>query len=238
MLFSLWEGPSLLDGKPIAALASGVDRPSANVKTGPMVQVYIIRTDTNPIDAVRTGGDAAVCGNCSLRGDGTGKGRTCYVRLDTGLLQVYRSWAAGRVARVKCLKAFGHNRVIRLGAYGNMSAVPTHVTFDVTADALGWTGYEHLWRTCDQDLRHKLMASVESEAGRSEASALGWRTFRVRTPEQPKLRGELLCPASEESGKKVTCHTCLRCSGTAGRDTVILAHGAGRKRFPIQLEAA
>src|SRR3546814_4866747 len=40
----LYEGPSKLDGKPIAVIASGLAKASRNTKTGAMVQTYIIRT--------------------------------------------------------------------------------------------------------------------------------------------------------------------------------------------------
>jgi hypothetical protein len=36
------------------------------------------------------------------------------------------------------------------------------------------------------------------------------------------LEGEILCPASEEAGKKLTCETCGACNGTAtGRKSSI-----------------
>lgn len=64
----LWEGPSLIDGAPIAVIATGIgSRKSANTKTGGMVQVHILRTDVEPHVAQRTGDDQSVCGRCPMR---------------------------------------------------------------------------------------------------------------------------------------------------------------------------
>ena len=58
--FVLYEGNSVLDGKPIAAIAT---LSSSNVKTGNMIQVWIIRTDINPVEASKLGDDISICGN-------------------------------------------------------------------------------------------------------------------------------------------------------------------------------
>jgi hypothetical protein len=63
----LWRGPSRLDGAPIVAIATGLAEPSSNPKTGPMVQTWILRADSSPQEAQRTGADASVCGDCPLR---------------------------------------------------------------------------------------------------------------------------------------------------------------------------
>ena len=44
----LFEGPSLIDGAPIAVIATGFQRRTANSKTGDMVQTWIIRSDREP----------------------------------------------------------------------------------------------------------------------------------------------------------------------------------------------
>ena len=63
----IWRGPSPWDGSPIVLLVTGLQRPSENTKTGPMVQTYILRQDMRPIEAVTTGADAATCGSCRFR---------------------------------------------------------------------------------------------------------------------------------------------------------------------------
>src|SRR5262245_45150963 len=82
----LWRGPSLLDGKPVAAVATGLLHPSSNRATGPVIQVWFLRSHVPPVRARQTGGDASVCGGCVHR-DGT-----CYVTLHQAVTQVYRSF--------------------------------------------------------------------------------------------------------------------------------------------------
>jgi len=72
----LWEGSSLIDGAPIVVIVSGLLK-SENAKTGNMLQTYILRADVSPTNAIRSGEDSSICGDCPARGDGTGKGRTC-----------------------------------------------------------------------------------------------------------------------------------------------------------------
>jgi hypothetical protein len=52
----LYRGPSLLDGSPIVAIAT---IGSTNVKTGPMVQTWILRADMNPLEASSQWGSGA-----------------------------------------------------------------------------------------------------------------------------------------------------------------------------------
>ena len=67
-MYLLYDGPSRLDRAPIIVLATGIDTPSKNQKTGPMVQTYILRKDISPSEAVRSGADYSICGNCIHRG--------------------------------------------------------------------------------------------------------------------------------------------------------------------------
>ena len=41
---------------------------SNNIKTGNVVQTWIIVKDINPIEAVNTGADKLICGDCKHRG--------------------------------------------------------------------------------------------------------------------------------------------------------------------------
>src|SRR5581483_12076456 len=72
-----YRGPSLLTGDPIVAIATGLDGGSRNLKTGPLVQTWIIRPELPPQDAKRQNLDDAICGDCRHRGD-RGAGSTCY----------------------------------------------------------------------------------------------------------------------------------------------------------------
>lgn len=58
----IYQGPSLIDGSPIVCIAI---IGSGNVKTGSMIQTYIIRSDISPMEASKSGLDYAICGNKS-----------------------------------------------------------------------------------------------------------------------------------------------------------------------------
>lgn len=62
-----WQGPSLIDGRPIMLCLSSLTTPRTNRKLGDMVQAWIIPVDEPPQVAVKTGLDASVCGDCLRR---------------------------------------------------------------------------------------------------------------------------------------------------------------------------
>ena len=52
-----YEGPSEIDGRPIVVIVNKLSG-SDNAKTGAdLVQTFIIRSDVNPVDALKTGDD-------------------------------------------------------------------------------------------------------------------------------------------------------------------------------------
>jgi hypothetical protein len=225
----LYSGPSLLDGAPIVVIAIGLASGSTNRKTGSMLQTYILRSDMEPTLAVKSGADAAICGNCRHRGaPGEPVGRTCYVNVGQGPLGVYRAFKRGVYPTAIDLVAIGNGRMVRLGTYGDPAAVPVGVWTLLTKSAQGRTGYTHQWRTA-HGLRALCMASVDTMHEAEEARASGWRYFRVAMPtDLARLPMESICPASKEAGYKLKCETCLACSGAVnGRkgSIVIQAHG-------------
>ena len=215
--YILFEGPSRLDGAPIVVIATGLKNKSSNRKTGAMVQTYILRTDVSPVEAIKAGQDSSICGDCPHRGDGTGKARTCYVNVGQGALAVWKAYKRGRYPVAEWSDFEG--RAIRFGTYGDPMAAPFGV-WDMLSTIGGMhTGYTHQWRTLrDADLftralwAHILMASVDTLADAQEAQELGFRTFRV-AQDAEKASGEVLCPASEEAGRKLLCETCGACNG-------------------------
>lgn len=54
-------------------IATGFTTKSKNVKTGNMIQIWILVKAENPIEASKSGNDSLVCGTCPLRGT-LGKG--------------------------------------------------------------------------------------------------------------------------------------------------------------------
>ena len=228
--FILWEGPSAIDGAPIVAIATGLNG-STNRKTGSMVQTYILRRDMAPTEAVKRGADASICGSCPHRGDGTGKGRTCYVNVGRGPGAVYRAYRNGSYPRVAgaapAIAALGKGRKVRLGTYGDPAAVPVEVWQALVSEAEGHTGYTHQWQAIAASAWAPLvMASADTRELAVRARGAGWRTFRVDAADAPKLAGEILCPASEQAGKKVTCAQCLACGGGERKGSIYIPlHG-------------
>lgn len=233
--FIVYQGPSMLDGKPIVAIAlTG----SSNRKTGDMVQTYILRTDIKPTEALRTGDDASICGDCKLRPI---NGGTCYVVVAQGPTVVYKSFIAGKYPHIMGpdeLATIGQNRMVRLGTYGDPMAVPAHVWQTLVSKAQGRTGYTHQWANdaipqAQRDAIGQLcMASVDNPMEAQQAQQAGKRYFRIRLATEALAPREFVCPASEEAGKRKTCATCGACNGsekaTAG-SPVIIAHGVAHK---------
>lgn len=232
--YVIFRGPSALDGNPIIAIA--LTGGSTNTKTGDVVQTYILRADVSPIDAVKIGADVSICGTCPHRGDGTGKGRTCYVTLAHGPRSVFAAYERGNYpdAEPGTVGSLIAGRVVRLGTYGDPAAIPIAVWSALLVGARGWTGYTHQWKVAPE-FRALCMASVDNAAERVEAVTAGWRYFEVRAQGTPIPAGAITCPASAEAGKRTTCAECRLCAGTAVRakSITILAHGSGKKYFGV-----
>jgi hypothetical protein len=237
--FIFYKGASQIDGSPVVGIAT-VD--SSNRKTGSMVQTWIIRDDVHPVVASRTGADSAICGDCRHRGQYDEHGnriagtRTCYVML-TPVASVYRTLRAGRYDDLSASLDLAATRIagrmLRLGSYGDPAAIPHEVWIALLARVAGHTGYTHQWRAFPE-YADILMASCDSVAERVQAKMLGFRTFRVAPATGwTKENREILCPASEQAGKRTTCAECHACGGTSSRarcDIMIPAHGSGASR--------
>lgn len=243
----IYRGPSLIDGKPIVVLAQ---RGSRNSKTGGMMQTFILRDDVDPITANRCGADVSICGNCPHRGQahdgdkGTAKGRTCYVTLAHGPLVKFKAYKRGIYDQIEghaAIADFGAGQMVRIGTYGDGAAVPSYIWDSLCDRAEGWTAYTHQ-NGCNGAATDpaRYMTSAESHADAVEAWGRGERTFRV-IPDVAALdrAKEVLCPASEEAGRRVQCITCKLCSGSSikAKSVAIVAHG-GAKRIAKELVAA
>lgn len=242
--YVVYDGPSAIDGSPIAVILTGFGKASTNAKTGGMVQSYIIRTDVAPTDAIRQGLDGAVCGTCPLRSVAGGGSGACYVNVGHGPLAVFNAYKRGRYVSMTPDRAaweVGETmRPLRMGTYGDPGAVPNAGTFwrallRRQAPGVGHTGYTHRWRDTGASLAGLCMASVDTIDETIEAQRRGWATFRVARKGDPfRMVGEARCPASAEAGKRVTCETCpMKCDGAwrpgnSGR--VIQAHGSTANR--------
>jgi hypothetical protein len=204
-----------------------------------MVQTWILREDIAPWQAIRTGDDSSICGDCPLRGivvDGHNRRRSCYVSVFAAPTQVYNSYRAGKydLYRERTHAPLFADRHLRLGSYGDPAALPFHKIKRFVRHFAGHTGYCHQWRKLEyQDWRALLMASVQTLGEAHEAHALGWRTFRIIAPDETPNRTlrEAWCPASAERGHRLTCEQCGLCKGApAPRNVAIVGHGSPSQR--------
>ena len=231
----LYEGPSAIDGEPIVVIAVGIAAKSTNQKTGGMIQTYILRSDIAPLEIMRRGLDASICGDCIHSSKMSGGEGTCYVNVGQGPRAVFDAYQRGRYRRVspfnaaRCIASSGID--VRIGAYGDPGAVPNAGAFWalLVSGAPDHTGYTHRHSDTGASLRGLVMASADSVSEAERLKAAGWGTFRVSAFGDPtRLRGEARCPASEEAGRKVTCDGCpIKCNGAGSR--VIQAHGASKR---------
>src|SRR5574343_588452 len=173
--YVLYQGPSLLTGAQIVAIAT---LRTTNLKTGPMVQTWILAAEESPEQAVRSGADEAVCGACPHRHFLNGG---CYVVPFQAPRAVWKSWRSGLYREEWGPEEFAGRRV-RLGSYGDPAAVPEEVWQRVLRFAGAHTGYTHQAHRAEfsRGLLKHLMVSVDTPAAAVKAHAQGLRTYRVK----------------------------------------------------------
>ena len=215
---------SPIDGKPCVVILT---TKSANRKTGNMLQVWILREDINPVEAIATGDDKSICGNCPHRKDPTTGNRSCYVNVGQAPQSVWRAYKAGKYGKLSDLNPEDlHGKSIRWGAYGDPSIIDSSLVKILNEHAESHTGYTHQWREdFAQPFKGYFMASVDTFADYLDASAHGWKCFHV-VPKNNIGQGKL-CPATVENSQ-AQCITCRLCSGDKS-DIFVVAHGAGSK---------
>jgi len=240
-----YEGPSEIDGAPIVVIVNKIDG-SENAKTGAIVQTFIIRSDIAPTDALKTGDDASICGDCvhrPLLARENGQA-PCYVNVGRSVRSVYDAYKRGRYTRADnatIARALAQ-KIVRFGTYGDPAAAPVQMWNQITRYAAGRRGYTHQWNRPGFDAAAwapLVMASADNIDEAARANLLGMRVFRVSigVDKQP---GEVICPASAEGGKKATCAKCTLCAGTSiqARDVVIADHATGHARRVIRVSVA
>ena len=238
--YILFEGKSELDGKDIVMIATGFEKGSKNSKTGSMIQTWILCKDIDPREANKLGLDYSICGDCKLRGTAVdassdrklAKDRACYVAIYQAPLNVWKTYKKGGYTRVrghKDVAELGLDETIRLGSYGDPSAIPSYVWDSLLAKSKGRTGYTHQSVNQRYDL---CMKSADSLDEALDSWSNGIRTFRVIDSVNAMVKGkEILCPASEEAGRRTTCDSCKLCSGSDinAKSIAIVGHGNGAK---------
>jgi hypothetical protein len=229
--YIVYEGNSVLNNEPIVGIV--VDR-STNTKTGNMHQLYILRSDKDPLDAVKDGSDNAICGGCVHR---RSTGGACYVNLGHGPKAVYNKYKRGGYDKVSIsdFKSLFGDKKIRFGAYGDPLALPLHILVSLKAVVKNNTSYTHQWKNSIIDGSSEMvskfsMASVDSLAEKIEANEAGFRTFRVISEGGELAKDEIICP-NETTG--VNCLKCGLCGGNSvkAKNIAITVHGALKSRF-------
>ena len=235
----VWQGVSMIDGGPIVMIVTGLAGKSQNRKTGDMVQTWILRSDLDPIAAMKLDLDRSICGDCPLRGyqnveAGKRENRACYVNVGQAPNAVYKKFARGGYPVMDALEVAEliDGRGIRLGSYGDPSLVPLQILRDLVSTSKVRTGYTHQWRNVEAGYRELLMASADTVDDRRDARLAGWRSFAVLPAKAARPERAVECAATREVNP-LTCFECGMCSGVksgkVATDVFILAHGTGSK---------
>jgi len=235
----IYEGESNFPSRePITVIATGIKRKSKNAKTGAMVQLWIILQNESPYNASKLGIDGAVCGDCKHR---RSNGGACYVDLSKAPHAVYRKYSSGGYEQINN-ETLNHlkNLKVRLGAYGDMFAIPYKPLKNFLSYVGKHTGYTHAWQNLDNksiDLARKyFVASVDSGKELSKARKLGLSTFRVKAlNDNNNISNEIECVNTTHNK---SCADCMLCSGrpsekTRPRNIYINVHGSRAKAFTV-----
>jgi hypothetical protein len=204
----LYHGPSEIDGKKIVVIATGLKEGSENIKTGSMIQTWILKADKTPLKALDDGTDFSVCGDCKHR-----HFRSCYVNIAQGPRAVYEAFLKGNYPEATGYADSFKGKYVRFGSYGDPAAVPVKVWEQLSRVAAGHTGYTHRWQKADSKLKQFCMASCDTEEEARKARKLGWKPFLVRLPGEALPKGYFECPASKAEGQRLTCQQCMACKG-------------------------
>ena len=229
--FIIYDGPSVLDGQPIIAVAT---LKTSNAKTGNMIQTWIMRRDIEPHLAIKSGDDSSVCGGCVQR---QGLGGACYVAVHQAPLSVYRSFHRGSYAD-KIPENKINGRDLRLGSYGDPAAVPYEVWQNLmqTVKPSVHTGYTHQigHPKFDKRIADLCMISADTPKAASKAHGLGLRTFRVTTDASDRLPNEIECLADSDG---IQCVDCGMCNGkNDSANVAITVHGSLSARYSDKFE--
>lgn len=134
--YVVYDGPSMLDGRPIVMIVTGIERPSMNEKTGRMLQTWILRSDIHPSEAITNGEDESICGQCPRRHGAHGD---CYV-VERTIASVWQAYQRGAYPHLHEFRMF-ERLAIRIGSYGGPAAVPVELIADLVRQTRSHTAY-------------------------------------------------------------------------------------------------
>jgi hypothetical protein len=186
---------------------------SDNIKTGPMIQIWLIDRNLHPVENIRLGKDSTLqCAGCPFA-----SGEGCYVS-PLPLMAIWRKFQRNEYPTLSLFSpewdAFWKGKAVRFGAYGNPSLLPLPVVESIAGLARRHTGYFHDWKNMSQDEARAygrfFMVSCEPW-NVAQAQSLGLRTFIVLPAGAKPPAGSLECLADS---KGLTCAECGLCDGT------------------------
>jgi hypothetical protein len=230
--FIMYQGSSMLDNAPIVVIAT---MSTSNVKTGQMVQTWILRADINPVEASQTGDDASICGNCVHRHYNKG---ACYVNIGQAPNAVYKGFQRG-IYPVFSFDDHAHyfaspeNQTWRIRRSGRRSVWCNAI--NCRARHRSYRLYTHQADHKGFDGRYFELCQVSADTPRQAAKyqKLGAKTFRVALAGDALANGELECLADS---KGLQCIDCMLCDGST-KNIAITVHGSRSNRFKSNLIA-
>ncbi|MBF2014202.1 MAG: hypothetical protein IGS23_03115 [Rivularia sp. T60_A2020_040] len=207
----------MIDGSPIVLILTGFVNHTSNRKTGRLLQSWVLQQNFVPTDAAKRGLDRGICGDCPMKLSQLG---SCYVNLAV-TNNIYRKYEKGTYPsfsenEIEVLKRYRYP--IRIGSYGDPTAVPFDVWKPIILASSSHTGYTHNWKNSKPIWKQYLMASVQSLAEARIAQSQGWRTFRIMTPDAPLSKNEILCRHTEDD--RIRCEICMLCDGNSSKPNI------------------
>jgi hypothetical protein len=217
---------SAINGAPCVAIATF----KGNVKTGPMVQIWIVPADGDVRSVAKGGngpmvGQDGVCpGTCAKRPDIVRKLRATGVRADgcyvtpMSVYSIRSKYARGGYPDMSPQLLFAwanmHGLGVRLAAWGDPCAIPPgHPILMAFRMVRRRTGYTHGWRN-RPDLMGLVMASTDTTRDVARAQAEGWGQFYAGRKEV----GGKVCLTERDDA--ATCATCFACDGRPALITI------------------
>lgn len=203
-------------------IATGLNRPSQNEKTGAMTQTFILKKNTPPTYDAKGAG----CKGCPVF-------EGCYVVWHQAPRSVYKAYKAGRYRKYTGGwedKALLGRHPMRVGSAGEPTEMPAHKWVSLLEHVSKWTGYTHKWKKAlNATFRSFCMASVHTVKDMEQANNQGWRTYRVGGG--PITKDEVMCPYYTHD---VQCATCGLCKGSSIKAKNIYAPATGARKNKIK----
>jgi hypothetical protein len=150
---------------------------------------------------------------------------------------IYKAYKNGRYPNfnIELHGQYLANRKIRLGAYGDPSAIPFDINKTLTELAVSHTGYTHQIAHKKFDKRYIDICQISADTPKQalKYQSMGAKTFRVALPNDSLYDNEIECLADS---KGLNCIDCGLCDGQT-KNIAIMVHGSRKNNFKSNLIA-